>query len=52
MNASLTIKNQNIESKFSNENSKKVKSIHEQRELMLDSSNYNNKKNLSKSAYI
>jgi hypothetical protein len=41
-----------IDSKFSNENCKKVKSIHEQRELMLDSSNYNNKKNLSKSTYI
>jgi hypothetical protein len=40
------------DSKFSNENSKKVKSIHEQRELRLDASNYNNKKNLSKSACI
>jgi hypothetical protein len=41
-----------IDSKFFNEKSKRVKSIHEQRELMLDSSNYNNKMNLSKSAYI
>jgi hypothetical protein len=38
-------KNQIINSKFSNENSKKVKSINEQRELQLDSSNNNNNNN-------
>jgi hypothetical protein len=51
MHVSLTIKKPNnklnTNSKFFNENSKKVKSIHEQRELQLNSSNNNNKKNMS-----
>jgi hypothetical protein len=41
----------NSNSKSFNENSKKVKSIHEQRELQLNSSNNNNKKNMSTSAF-
>jgi CRISPR/Cas system-associated protein Cas5 (RAMP superfamily) len=55
MHVSLTIKKPNnklnTNSKFFNENSKKVKSIHEQRELQLNSSNNNNKKNMSKFAF-
>jgi hypothetical protein len=55
MHVSLTIKKPNnklnTNSKFFNENSKKVKSIHEQRELPLNSSNNNNKKNMSKSEF-
>jgi hypothetical protein len=41
----------NSNSKSFNENSKKVKSIHEQRESQLNSSNNNNKKNMSKYAF-
>jgi len=55
MHVSLTIKKPNnklnTNSIFFNENSKKEKSIHEQRELQLNSSNNNNKKNMSKSAF-
>jgi predicted ATPase len=55
MNVSQTIKKPNNKlnnnTNFFNENSIKVKSIHEQRELQLDSSKNNNKNNLSKYAF-